>query len=60
MGNWHSFYHEALLVRLMSMAIIFVVLVPVLWMLLSNGFRLATCLARRTGQHTRLGHWRLS
>ena len=60
MGNWHSFYHEALLVRLMSMAIIFVVLVPVLWMLLSNGFRLVTRFARRIGQHTRLAHWRLS
>ena len=60
MGNWHSFYHEALLVRLVSMAIIFVVLVPVLWMLLGNGFRLATRFARRIGRHTRLGHWHLS
>jgi hypothetical protein len=60
MGNSHFFYHEALLVRLMSMAIIFVVLVPVLWMLLSKAFRLATRFARRIGQHTRLGHWRLS
>jgi hypothetical protein len=35
MGNWHSIYHEALLLRLVSMAVI-------LWMLLSSGYRLAT------------------
>jgi hypothetical protein len=59
MGNWHSFYHEALLMRLVSMAVIFIVLVPVLWMLFS-GCRLATRFARRIGQYTRLRHWHLS
>jgi len=60
MNNWHSIYHEALLVRLVSMAILFVVLVPVLWMLLSNGFELATRFARRIGHQTRPQHWHLS
>ena len=60
MGNWHSIYHVALLVRLVSMAVIFIVLVPVLWMLFSSGFRLATRFAQRIGQSTRLRHWHLS
>jgi hypothetical protein len=60
MSNWHSIYHEALLVRLVSMAVISIVVVPVLWMLLSSGFRLATRFARGIGQYTRLRHWHLS
>jgi len=60
MGCWHSIYYEALLVRLASMAVVFVVLVPVLWILLNNGFRLATRFVRLMRQRTRLGHWHLS
>jgi hypothetical protein len=60
MGNWHSIYHEALLARLASMAIIFAVLVPALWTALSNGLRVATRFARRIGHHTRPRHWHLS
>jgi hypothetical protein len=59
MGNWHSIYHEALLMSLASMAVIFIVLVPVLWMLFS-GFRLAMRFARRIGQYTRMRHCHLS
>jgi hypothetical protein len=54
MSNWHSIYHQALLVRLVSMAVIFAVLGPVIWMLLRTGFRLTKRFVRRIGQNTRL------
>jgi hypothetical protein len=60
MGNWHSIYHAALLMRLVSMAVIFVGLVPVLWMLFSSGFQLAARFSQRVGQSTRLRLWHLS
>jgi hypothetical protein len=60
MGAWHSTYHEALLVRLVSMAVIVVVLAPVLWMLFSSAFRLAMHFDQRIGQSSRLRHWHLS
>ena len=60
MSNWHSIYHQALLVRLVSMAVIFVVLGPVLWMLLHTGFRLTKRFVRRIGQNTRLRQGHLS
>ena len=60
MGNWHSIYHEALLVRLASMVVIFVVLGPALWMLLVTGFRLTRRFVQRIGHNTRLGQGHLS
>ena len=60
MSNWHSIYHQALLVRLVSIAVIFFVLGPVLWMLLHAGFRLTQRFIRRTGQNTRLRQGHLS
>jgi hypothetical protein len=52
MDNWHSIYHEALLVRLISMAVI-VVFGPALCMLLIAGFRLTKRSAQRIGQNMR-------
>jgi hypothetical protein len=60
MSNWYSPYHEALLVRLLSLALIFGVLWPVLWMLLSIGFRLARRFIRHIGPNTRPRQGQLS
>lgn len=60
MSNWHSIYHQALSVRLVSIAVIFLVVGPVLWMLLHTGFRLTKRFIRRTGQNTRLRQGHLS
>ena len=60
MSNWHSIYHQAWLVRLVSIAVIFLVVGPVLWMLLHTGFRLTKRFIRRTGQNTRLRQGHLS
>jgi hypothetical protein len=60
MSNWHSIYHQALLVRLVSMAVTFVVLGPVIWTLLHTGFRLTQRFVRRSGQSTRLREGNLS
>ena len=60
MSNWHFIYHHALLVRLASMAVVFVVLGPVLGMLLSIGFRLTRRFVRHIGQNSRLQQGHLS
>ena len=60
MSNWHSIYHQALLVRLVSMALIFGVLWPVLWFLFIAAWRLVRPFVRRFGQNTRLRQGHLS
>jgi hypothetical protein len=59
MGNGHFIYHEALLVRLVSMAVI-VVFGPALCMLLIAGSRLTKHSAQRIGQNMRPRQWHLS
>ena len=58
MTNWFTDYHHMLLLRLLSIAVVFGVLWPVLWLLLRIGYRSARHLARRIwqGAHTWQGH----
>ena len=60
MSTWYSPYHEALLVRLLSLAIIFGVFWPVLWLLLATVVRLTRHFVRRIGPDTQLGHGHVS
>jgi hypothetical protein len=60
MSNWHSIYHQALLARLASMAVIFVVLGPAIWMVLYTGLRLTKRFVRHSGKNTRLRQGSLS
>jgi hypothetical protein len=48
-----NIYHEALLVRLASLLAIFAVIGPVLWLLLSSGWRFMQGLARHPRQQQR-------
>jgi hypothetical protein len=48
-----NIYHEALLVRLASLLVIFVVIGPVLWFLLSSGWRFMQGLTRHPRQQQR-------
>ena len=58
MSNWFNIYHQALLVRLASLALIFGVLWPGLWVLFSMAVRLAQRFFGTIGQNARLqrGH----
>ena len=58
MTNWFAGYHDMLLLRLLSLAVVFGVLWPGLWLLLGIGLRTATRLAGRIchGTHTWQGH----
>jgi uncharacterized protein involved in response to NO len=47
MTYWFSDYHHMLLLRLLSMAVVFGVLWPVLWLLITIGVRSAGRLARQ-------------
>ncbi len=53
MSNWFNVYHQALLVRLAGLALIFGVLWPGLWLLFSMAFRLAQRVLRAIGQNAR-------
>jgi len=53
MSNWFNVYHQALLVRLASLALIFGVLWPGLWLLFSMAFGLAQRVQRAIGQNAR-------
>ena len=53
MSNWFNVYHQALLVRLAGLALIFGVLWPGLWLLFGMAFRLAQRVLRATGQNAR-------
>jgi hypothetical protein len=59
MSNGHSLYHQALLLRLVAMAVI-VVFGPVLCMLLITGYRLTKRSVQRFGQNTRRSQGHLS
>jgi hypothetical protein len=52
MSNWFNIYHQALLVRLAGVALIFGVL-PGLWLLFSMAVRLAQRFLRVIGQDAR-------
>jgi hypothetical protein len=59
MSNWHSIRHEALLLRLVAMAVI-VVLSPALYRLPITGFRRTRRCVQRIGQNPELGQGHLS
>jgi hypothetical protein len=50
MTNWFAGYHDMLLLRLLSLVVVFGVLWPGLWLLLGIGSRLARRLAGRIWQ----------
>ena len=53
MSNWFNVYHQVLLVRLASLALIFGVLWPGLWLLFSMAVRLAQRFLGVIGQDAR-------
>ena len=53
MSNWFAGYHDMLLLRLLSLAVVFGVLWPGLWLLLGIGLRSARRLAGRICYGTR-------
>jgi hypothetical protein len=57
MTYWFADYHHMLLLRMLSLAVVFGVLWPVLWLLLA-GIRSATHIARQIWYGTRTWHSR--
>jgi len=53
MTNWFADYHNMLLLRLLSLAVVFGVLWPGFWLLLGIGLRSARRLAARSWRGTR-------
>jgi hypothetical protein len=53
MSNWFNVYHQALLVRLAGLALIFGVLWPGLWLLFNMAVRLAQRCLHVIGQNAR-------
>jgi hypothetical protein len=56
MSSWQTVYHQALLVRLLSLALIFGVIAPGVWLLLRTGFGLVRHCQQRLGHASRPRH----